>query len=121
MKRNHRSLKAWQLGMDLVEQVYAVTRGFPKEEMFGLTGQMRRAAISVPTNIAEGCARSSTKELLRFLAISAGSLSELDTHVAIAQRLGYLKDSKLLDGIDEVSAVLMGLGASLRRKLNLST
>jgi four helix bundle protein len=79
MKRNHRSLKAWQLGIDLVEYVYGVTRGFPREELFGLTAQMRRAAVLVPANIAEGSARVGTKELLRFAGIAVASLSELDS------------------------------------------
>jgi len=76
------------LGIDLVQQVYVSTRTFPNEEVFGLTAQMRRAAVSVPANIAEGFARAGTKELLRFLTIAAASSSELDTHVEIARRLG---------------------------------
>jgi len=117
LKRNHRTLKAWQLGIDLVQQVYVSTRTFPNEEVFGLTAQMRRAAVSVPANIAEGFARAGTKELLRFLTIAAASLSELDTHVEIARRLGYLKDGALAERIDEVAAVVMGLEASLKRRL----
>jgi four helix bundle protein len=116
MKRNHRSLKAWQQGVLLVEYVYAATRTFPKEELFGLTNQMRRAAVSVPANIAEGAARAGTKELLQFLSIAAASLSELDTHAEIAKRLGYLKDDSLFSQIDDVSGLLMGLSASIRRK-----
>ena len=117
MKRNHRSLKAWQLGIDLVERVYSTTATFPRAEIFGLAAQMRRAAVSVPSNIAEGFARTGTRELVRFLGIAAASLSELDTHVEIARRLGYLKDTLLADRIDEVAAVLMGLDASLKRRL----
>jgi four helix bundle protein len=117
MRRNHRSLKAWQLAIDLVEHVYEVTRAFPREEIFGLTAQMRRAAVSVPANIAEGSARAGTRELVRFVGIAAASLSELDTHIEIAQRLGYLKDPTLSHRLDEVSAVLMGLNSSLKRKL----
>jgi four helix bundle protein len=117
MKRNHRNLKAWQLGIDLVERVYATTSDFPREELFGLAAQMRRAAVSVPSNIAEGFARPGTKELVRFIGIAAASLSELDTHVEIARRLGYLKDGVLAEQIDEVSGILMGLDASLKRRL----
>ena len=117
MKRNHRSLKAWQQGIELVELIYAETRGFPKEELFGLTAQMRRAAVSVPANIAEGSARLGTRELVRFLSIAAASLSELDTHVEIARRLGYLKDDKLNERIDAVAALLMGLSASVKRRI----
>jgi len=116
VKRNHRSLKAWQLGIDLVERVYSAAAAFPREEIFGLAGQMRRAAVSVPSNIAEGFARPGTRELVRFLAIAVASLSELDTHVEIARRLEYLKDTVLADRIDELAAVLMGLDASLKRK-----
>jgi four helix bundle protein len=117
VKRNHRSLKAWQQAIELVEHIYAETREFPKEELFGLTSQMRRAAVSVPANIAEGAARSGTKELVRFLSIAEASLSELDTHVEIARRLGYLKNDQLHREIDAVAALLMGLSASLKRKL----
>jgi len=117
VKRNHRSLKAWQKAIELVERVYAETREFPKEELFGLTSQMRRAAVSVPANIAEGAARSGTKELVRFLSIAEASLSELDTHVEIALRLGYLKNDLLHGEIDAVAGLLMGLNASVRRKL----
>lgn len=117
MKRNHRSLKAWQQAIQLVEHVYALTASFPKEELFGLSSQMRRAAVSVPANIAEGAARSGSRELIRFLGIAAASLSELDTHVEIARRLGYLTDDALQFEIDSVSAPIMGLNASVKRKL----
>ena len=117
MKRNHRSLKAWQKAIELVEHVYGETRGFPNEELFGLTSQMRRAAVSVPANIAEGAPRSGTKELVRFLSIAEASLSELDTHVEISRRLGYLKNDELQGEIDAVAALLMGLSASVKRKL----
>ena len=117
MKRNHRSLKTWQEAVNLVEHVYAATRSFPKEEMFGLAAQMRRAAVSVPANIAEGAARAGTKELVRFLSIAAASLSELDTHVEIARRLGYLEGPGLFERIDSVAGLLMGLNASIKRKM----
>ena len=116
MKRNHRSLKAWQESIVLVEHVYEATRKFPKEELFGLTSQMRRSAVSVPANIAEGSARTGTKELLQFLSIAAASLSELDTHVEIAVRLGFLKDDSLTREIDDVAGLLMGLIASIKRR-----
>jgi len=117
VKRNHRSLKVWQKAIELVEHVYAETRNFPKEELFGLTSQMRRAAVSVPANIAEGAARSGTKELIRFLSIAEASLSELDTHVEIALRLGFVKNNKLQDEMDAVAGLLLGLSASIRKKL----
>ena len=117
MNRRHRSLKAWQDAIGLVEDVYAATTRFPKEELFGLTAQMRRAAVSVPANLAEGAARPGTRELLRFISIAVGSLSELDTHIEIAQRLGYLRDRGLADRVDAVAGLLMALEASLKRKL----
>ena len=116
MKRNHRTLKAWQQGIQLVEHVYQATREFPKEETFGLTSQMRRAAVSVPANIAEGFARAGTKELIQFLHISAASLSELDTLLEIAIRLGYLSDTTLAKEIDDVGGLIMGLQASIKRR-----
>ena len=118
MRRAHRDLKAWQQAMSLVESVYALTTAFHSDERFGLTSQLRRAAISVPSNIAEGFARNGSKELLQFLAIAGASLSELDTLLELATRLGYVTDSEnLRKAVDEVSGLVMGLSASIRRKL----
>jgi len=86
----HRDLLAWREAMDLVEAVYRDTTTLPKEEMFGLTAQIRRAAVSIPSNIAEGAARNSPGELLQFLGIACGSLAELETQLELAIRLGYL-------------------------------
>lgn len=117
MRRKHRDLRAWQAAVELVQAVYQVTADFPRAETFGLTSQMRRAALSVPANIAEGAARNTTKELLHFLGIASGSLSELDTHLEIAHRLGYVADwSPIQRQIDEVFALLVGLSASLKRR-----
>ena len=103
--------------MTLVELVYGITSNFPREEQFGLTSQMRRAAVSVPANIAEGAARNGTKELLHFLSIAAGSLSELDTHIELASRLKLVSDTEhIRSKIDQVSALLMALSKSLREK-----
>ena len=88
-KRPHERLDVWRDAMSLVESIYRITRRFPEEERFGLTSQLRRAAVSVPSNIAEGAARRSTLEYLRFLSMARGSLSELDTQLQIAQRLNY--------------------------------
>ena len=103
--------------MDLVEAFYFLTQSFPKEEMFGLTSQIRRAAVSVPANIAEGAARKSTPELIQFLHIANGSLSELDTHLELAQRLGYLtiKD-KVQQQLDDVQHQVLNVIASLKRR-----
>jgi four helix bundle protein len=86
----HRDLSAWREAMTLVEVVYRATAQFPKEEMFGLISQIRRSAISIPSNIAEGAARNSTRELFHFLGISCGSLSELETQLELAIRLDYI-------------------------------
>lgn len=90
--RSHEDLKVWQESMDLVEEVYKVTACFPKEEIYGLTSQIRRAAVSVPSNIAEGAGRQSKPEWIRFLFIAQGSLSELETQLKIAERLKYVSE-----------------------------
>jgi len=87
----HRNLLAWREAMDLVEVVYRDTAGFPNQEMFGLTAQLRRAAVSVPSNIAEGAGRNSSGELVQFLGVACGSLAELETQLEVAVRLGFLK------------------------------
>ena len=103
--------------MELVTAIYNVTSSFPATEKFGLSSQLQRAAVSVPANIAEGFARNGTKELLHFLSIAAGSLSELDTLTELAARLGYLNNTEELNGkVDEVSGLLMGLSASIKRR-----
>ncbi len=90
--RGHYKLEVWRQGIRLVKEVYVVTKGFPREEQFGLCSQMRRAAVSVPSNIAEGVARMGNRELLKYLAIASGSLSELDTQLIIARELGYVPE-----------------------------
>ncbi|WPL18257.1 four helix bundle protein [Thiorhodovibrio winogradskyi] len=93
--QSYKDLIVWQKALDLVEIVYQVTRVFPKEELYALTNQLRRAAVSIPSNIAEGHARSSTRDFHRFLSIARGSLAEVETQLLIAQRLGYLSDDQL--------------------------
>ena len=90
MSSSVRDLEVWQRGIELVEAIYPVSGRFPKTEVYGLTSQMRRAAISVPSNIAEGHARASTKEYLRYISIAQGSLAEIDTQLELAGRLGYV-------------------------------
>jgi four helix bundle protein len=103
--------------MTLVELIYACSAAFPDAERFGLTAQLRRAAVSVPSNIAEGAARRSTPEYMRFLSISRGSLSELDTQLQIAARLGYIKIStEINECIDSIFSMLTGLMNSLQTK-----
>jgi four helix bundle protein len=94
MVKSFRDLDVWHLGVELAETVYRVTARFPKSELFALSSQMRRAAVSIPSNIAEGRARDSTREFLHFLAVSRGSLAELETQLELAIRLDYT-DSEL--------------------------
>ena len=93
--RSYKDLIVWQKSMDLVELVYQATKGFPREELYGLTNQIRRASVSIPSNIAEGQARNSTAEFRNFLSIARGSLAEVETQLLIAERLNYLDSEKL--------------------------
>jgi len=115
--RDHSKLKAFELADELVLEVYKFTKKFPKEEIYGLTSQMRRAAISVPSNIVEGCARSSQVEYHRFLDIAFGSLRELHYQFSIAKRLKYI-DESIVETIDakfiEAEKVLGGLVRKMR-------
>lgn len=98
--KTHKDLDVWKKGIVLVEGVYKVSGSFPKDEIYTLVSQLRRSAISVPSNIAEGAARKSKKEYLRFLYISMGSLSELETQLVIAKRLGYIDETNLFASIE---------------------
>ena len=114
--RDYKDLLVWQKGIALAKEVYAVTSRFPSEEKFGLISQMRRAAVSVPSNIAEGHARSTRGEYLQFLSHAEGSLAELDTQVRIAKELAYCssEDSSLLSAqILELQKMLKSLRAKL--------
>jgi four helix bundle protein len=118
---SYRDLTAWQKAMDLVEQVYLGSRNWPKEEAYGLTSQVRRAAISVPSNIAEGQGRDSTKEFLHHLSMARGSILELETQILVAERLGYVDtplSQDLLRRSAEVSRLVSGLMRSMKAKLN---
>ncbi|ORJ52862.1 four helix bundle protein [Geothermobacter hydrogeniphilus] len=117
-KRRHHNLQVWQLGMSVVEEVYALTRNFPNFETYGLCSQMQRSAVSIPSNIAEGAARSGTKEFLHFLSIARGSLCELETQLMISQRLGYLSNElTILKTVNELFAKLNALIAALKEKV----
>jgi four helix bundle protein len=114
--RHYRELKVWQAAMDLAERCYLASKGFPKDELFGMTSQIRRAAASVPANIAEGQGRQHTKEFLNFLGTARGSLMELETHLILSQRVGLLKAQDveaLLNLADEIGRMLSGLRRSL--------
>ncbi|MFZ1932785.1 MAG: four helix bundle protein [Thermoguttaceae bacterium] len=117
--KDYRELIVWQKGMDLVEAIYELTAAFPKDELFGLTSQMRRAAVSIPSNIAEGQARNTTRDFLHFLAISYGSLKEIETQVLIAERLGYISNNQADAHVcltTEVARLISGLVNSLKKR-----
>ena len=110
--RRYQDIIAWQKSMDLAVAIYGKTARFPKDELYSLTQQMRRAAVSVSSNIAEGWGRGTTGDYLRFLRVARGNLCEVETQIQLAQRLGYLAPAdtqQLLDGTGECSKVLQGV------------
>ena len=117
MSKPHKKLIAWRKSMDLVEKVYELTKNFPREEVYGLSSQLRRAAVSVPSNIAEGAADRSTVQFRNYLSVAIGSLNEIDTQLEVALHIGYLNDTAFRDAeslVDECLAVTYGLRKSLR-------
>jgi four helix bundle protein len=121
--RDYKNILAWQKADDLTVAVYEVTRSFPREEVYSLTGQLRRAAYSVPANIAEGASRGSQKDYLHFLYIARGSAAEVAYFIHLAQRLGYLDADHhacLAEQADETSRVLTGLIRSVEKEVGLS-
>lgn len=116
--KNYQDLIAWQKSMDLVEDVYRSSKDFPREEIYALTSQIRRAAVSIPSNIAEGQGRRTTADFLRHLSIAYGSLCEVETQILIARRLKYIAQARLeevMSRAGEVGRLLNGLMASLSR------
>jgi len=117
VKRKHHDLIAWQQAIFLVKEIYRLTAPFPESEKFGLSNQMRRAAVSVPANIAEAVGRNGVKERVQFLAIARGSLNELETHLVIAHELGYGGNTASVRELaDRVFALINGLMNAERRK-----
>jgi four helix bundle protein len=106
--KTHKDLLVWKKAMEMVEEIYEITRSIPQSELYGLTNQIRRSAVSIPSNIAEGAARNSRKEFLQFLYISLGSISELETQLLIASRLHFI-DAIPCDKLDEIKKMLLGL------------
>jgi four helix bundle protein len=117
---HYEGLDVWQKAMDLVDAVYYATASFPSQERYGLTSQINRSAVSIPSNIAEGSARHSTKDFLRFLSITLGSLAELDTQLRIAVRQNYIANegyAELQTLLFEIGRMTRGLQKSLQTKL----
>lgn len=110
--RNFRDLNIWKLGIEIVEDIYKVTRDFPKDELYGLVSQMRRCAVSIPSNIAEGFTRKHNREYRQFLYIALGSCAELETHLEISLRLNYLNRQNydtLLEKTNHITRMMMNL------------
>jgi four helix bundle protein len=118
--KGHHKLKVWNQSIQMVTKIYKLTDLFPNHELYGLTSQIRRSAVSIPSNIAEGAARNSTKKYINFLSIAQGSCSELETQMIIAKNLGYGDGSGEMQAtvkeLDEISMMIKGLQNSLRRK-----
>ncbi len=116
----HRSLDVWQRSVSYVTRIYEVTKSCPREELYGLVSQMRRSAVSIPSNIAEGSTRASTKEYIRFLHMALASASELEVHLLISRNLEYLNEeafSELFERREEISKMISGQIRSLKEKL----
>lgn len=119
--QSFRELLVWQRAMALAKAVYIVTRHLPKEELYGLSAQLKRCAVSIPSNIAEGSSKRSTREFIRFLNIAYGSLCELETQVQLSTELSLLTDAQtmpLLADASEIGRMMNGLISSLEKKLN---
>lgn len=107
----HKDLRVWQMSIDFATYIYNITKEFPKDELFGLVSQMRRAVVSVPSNIAEGYARGTNKEILHFLRISSGSMSELDTQILLSYQLGYISKEHYEVAINHHTSIWKSLNA----------
>ena len=117
----HRDLRVWQQSIDFVSSIYLMTRSLPKEELFGLASQMRRAAVSVPSNIAEGYARGTDKEKIHFLRISSGSMSELETQLTLCLKLGYISQEEYNTTSEKLVSVwkqLKALISVIKKRIN---
>jgi four helix bundle protein len=119
--KSHKDLDVWKDGIQLVKAVYVATNGYPKEEMYGLASQMRRAAVSVVSNIAEGAARQGNKEFVQFLYIALGSASELDTQLEVSRQIGYGNSETLLrlqQDVERIAKMLHGLIRAVKNSAN---
>jgi|SaaInl8_200m_RNA_FD_contig_123_6499_length_1571_multi_3_in_0_out_1_4 four helix bundle protein len=116
--KSFKDLSVWQKSIDFVASVYLLVKQLPKEETYALSDQIRRAVVSIPSNIAEGFGRNSTKEYIQFLYIALGSASEVETQIIIGQRIGYFQNiDKYIEDITEIKKMLNGLISSLKRKI----
>jgi four helix bundle protein len=115
-QKTHKNLDVWNRAMDLAAEVYSLTGQFPKDEVFGLVSQARRAAVSIPSNIAEGAARNSRKEYIQFLYVALGSVAELETQLLLAAGLKLAPNTDVLDRVERVRQLLLGLLRFLKRK-----
>lgn len=120
--KSYRDLEVWQRSMRLAKRIYQVTQSFPSDERFGLTNQLRRASVSVPSNLAEGHARFGAGEFARFISIATGSVAEIETQILLSADLGYLEtefSKELLDELETIGKMLRGLAKSIARRRNV--
>jgi len=117
--KTHKDLEVWKLSIELTVMVYKLTSSFPKTEMFGIVDEMRRAAVSIPSNIAEGAARQTDKEFVQFLFIAQGSCAELETQLILSEKLKFINDSSadIKDNLTQIMKLIGGLIRSVRRKV----
>ena len=113
--KNFQDLRIWQKGMEVVKDIYIVTKKFPKEELYGLTSQMRRSAVSIPSNIAEGFRRYHNKEYKQFLYITMGSCAELETQIIIAHELDYLNDIDKIEIIEKLKYIFRMINQLIKK------
>ena len=115
----HKNLEVWKKSIEFVKDIYLITKEFAQDEKFGLVSQMRRAAVSIPSNIAEGNARMSSKDTSRFIDIAIGSIAELDTQIIISKELGFINEENLLlEKLQKINAMAIGLRKSLTNTTN---
>jgi len=114
---SHEDLEVWKLAIKFVTNIYKETMNFPKEEMYGLTNQIRRASVSIPSNISEGAARNSTREYIQFLYIALGSAAEVETQLIISENLDYINDNTFINDVKNIKGKLINLIKSLKKRL----
>lgn len=117
---NFKDLKIWQKAMELTKEVYLISKEFPPEEVFGLTAQLKKAAVSIPSNIAEGAGRSSNKDFNRFLDITNGSINEVETQILLAQSLAFISDETVVEPLCKELDILQKMIFNLQKTLSIS-